>query len=56
MTKKRIQQVIYIGFSSILVVMIMGFLGQSDTNVLDQENKLKYNKYNQLDLDLCNIL
>ena len=43
MTKKRIQQVIYIGFSSILVVMIMGFLGQSDTNVLDQENKLKYN-------------
>ena len=43
MTKKRIQQVIYIGFSSILVVMIMGFLGQSDTNVLDQQNELKYN-------------
>ena len=43
MTKNRIQQVIYIGVSSILVVLIMGFLGQPDNDVMAQENDLKYN-------------
>ncbi|MDN3644316.1 metallophosphoesterase [Lutimonas halocynthiae] len=42
MTKKRIKQGIYIVTSSVLVVMIMGFLGKSDKLAIDQQNGLKY--------------
>ena len=42
MTKKRIKQVIYIVTSSVLVVMIMGFLGKSDKIAMGQQNGLKY--------------
>jgi hypothetical protein len=42
MTKKRIQQFIYIMTSSALIIMIMSFLGKSDKLAMGQKNGMKY--------------
>ena len=42
MTKKRIQQFIYIMTSLALIIMIMSFLGKSDKLAMGQKNGMKY--------------